>query len=69
MLISITSDFPGGGGGVRTPYPPPLDPHMCCGSQFVYREILRRNYRKVTTKWSFSYNSFVKLSLYNMTHL
>ena len=29
---------------------------------FVYHGILQRNYRKMT--WSFSYNSFVKLSLY-----
>ena len=28
--------------------------------------ILQRNYRKM--KWSFSYNSFVKLPLYNMIH-
>ena len=28
--------------------------------------ILQRNYRKMTIKWSFSYHSCVKLSLYNM---
>ena len=28
-----------------------------------------RNYRKMTMKWSFSYNSGVKLSLYNTVHL
>ena len=27
--------------------------------------LLQSNYRKMTIKWSFSYNCFVKLSLYN----
>ena len=31
-------------------------------------EILQRNYRKMTILRSFSYNSFVKLSLYNTVH-
>ena len=35
----------------------------CYGSKKFYRGILQRNYRKMTIKWSFSYNSFVKLSL------
>ena len=34
-----------------------------------FQRILQRNYRKMTIKWSFSYYSFVKLSLYNMIHL
>ena len=29
-----------------------------------YHGILQRNYRKMTMKWSFSYYSFIKLSLY-----
>ena len=37
----------------------------CCGSQVFYHGILQRNYRKMTIIWSFSYNSFVKLLLYN----
>ena len=28
--------------------------------------ILQRSYRKMTIKWSFSYNSFVNISLYNI---
>ena len=32
-----------------------------------YYEILHRNYKKM--KWSFSYHFYVKLSLYDMTHL
>ena len=36
----------------------------CCGSQSFYHGILRRNYRKMTILWSFSYKSIVKLSLY-----
>ena len=41
--------------------------------KFLYHVILDRNYRKITIKWSFSYNSSVKLSLktqftYNMVH-
>ena len=35
-------------------------------SKFFTTDILQRNYRKMTIKWSFSYSSFVKLSLYNM---
>ena len=31
-----------------------------------YHEILQRNYRKMTTPWSFSYNSVVKLALHIM---
>ena len=31
--------------------------------------ILQRNFRKMTIRWSFSYVSFVKLSLYNTIHL
>ena len=31
--------------------------------------ILQRNYWKMTMEWSFSYNFFVKLSLYNIIHL
>ena len=34
-----------------------------CGSHFFYHGTLQMNYRKMTIKWSFSYNSFVKLSL------
>ena len=30
---------------------------------------LQRYYRKMTMKWSFSYNTFVKLFLYDMIHL
>ena len=45
-----------------------LDTHVTqssCGSQlFLYHCILQRNYWKMTIKWSFSYKSFVKLSLY-----
>ena len=42
----------------------------CCGSLiFHYRGILQRNYRKMTIPWSFSYHSFVKLSLYNFIYL
>ena len=33
----------------------------CCGSQTFDHWILQRNYRKMTIKWSFSCNSFVKL--------
>ena len=36
--------------------------------KFFYCEILQRNYREMTIKWSFSYNSFVKLSLYIKIH-
>ena len=36
---------------------------------FFYHGILRNNYRKITMKWSFSYNFFVKVSIYNTTHL
>ena len=32
------------------------------GELFYKRTILQRNYRKMTIKWSFSYNSFVKRS-------
>ena len=33
----------------------------CVISELCYKEtILQRNYRKMTIKWSFSYNSFVK---------
>ena len=35
---------------------------------FLCHGILQRNYRKMTIKWSFSYNSIVKLSLYNTVH-
>ena len=37
--------------------------------KYFYHGILPRDYRKMTIKRSFSYNSFVKLSLYNMIHL
>ena len=36
---------------------------------FLYPGIFQKNYRKMTIKWSFSENSFVKLSLYNMIYL
>ena len=36
---------------------------FCCPHIFFYLGILQRNYRKMTMKRSFSYNSFVKLSL------
>ena len=42
--------------------------------QFFFHEILQRSYKKMTIKWSFSYNSFIKLSsfikvsLYNTIH-
>ena len=36
----------------------------CCVSHIFYHGILQRNYRKMTIKWSFSYNSFVKFPLY-----
>ena len=35
------------------------------GSQFFYHGILQKNYRKMTIKWSFSYNSFVELSFFD----
>ena len=35
----------------------------------VLSRLLQMNYRKMTIKWSFSYNFFVKLSFYNMIHL
>ena len=39
----------------------------CCGSHIIfYLGFLQSNYRKMTMEWSFSYNSFVKLSLYNI---
>ena len=34
--------------------------------KYFYNGILQRNYRKMTIEWSFSYNSFVKLFLYNL---
>ena len=34
--------------------------------ELLYHRILQRNYRKMTIAWSFSYNSFVKLSIYNV---
>ena len=37
-----------------------LDITWSCGSQIFYHGILQRNHRKMTIKWSFSYNSFVK---------
>ena len=43
--------------------------HSVIAHNFFYHEILQRSYRKMTMKWSFSYKSFVKLSLYNMIHL
>ena len=46
------------------PYNTDLDiTQSCCGSQFFYHGILQRNYRKMTIKWSFSYNSFVKFPI------
>ena len=33
--------------------------------KYFYHRILQSNYRKITISWSFPYNSFVKLSLYN----
>ena len=36
---------------------------------FFYHGILQKNARKMTIKWSFSYNSFIKLPLYNTIHL
>ena len=56
------------------PYNADLDiTQSCCGSQFFYHGILQRNYRKMTIKWSFSYNSFVKFPIitwytYNTVH-
>ena len=45
------------------PYNTDMDiTQLCCGSQFFYHGFLQRNYRKMTMKWSFPYNSFVKLS-------
>ena len=35
-----------------------------CNTLF-YQGILHKNYRKMTIKWLFSYNSFVKVSLYH----
>ena len=44
-----------------------LDITRSCGSQFsFFHGILQRKYRKMTIRWSFSYYSFVKLSLYNL---
>ena len=40
----------------------------CSGFQIFYHGILQRKYWKMTISWSFSYNSFVKLSLFNMVH-
>ena len=37
--------------------------------KYFYHGILQRNYGKMTMKWSFSYNYFVKLSLYYRIHL
>ena len=41
----------------------------CCGSQSFLPWNFKWYHRKMTMKWPFSYNSFVKLSLYNMIHL
>ena len=42
---------------------------LCCGFQmFLPWKFTFRNSRKMTILWSFSYNSFVKLSLYNTIH-
>ena len=37
--------------------------------KYFYHGILQNDYRKMTMKWSFSYNPFVTLSLYNTVHL
>ena len=34
---------------------------MLSSPKFTYHGILQRNYRKMTIKWSFSYNSLVKM--------
>ena len=39
------------------------------GALRVNHGILQRNYRKMTIKWSFSYNSFVKVYLYQQDSL
>ena len=36
---------------------------------YFYNGIFQRDYRKMTIKWSFSYNFIVTLSPYNMIHL
>ena len=36
---------------------------------FFYHGILQRNYWKMHINWSFFYNFFVKLSLYDPTHI
>ena len=41
----------------------------CYSSQFFYHVILQNNYKRMTMKWSFPYNSFVKLSIYKMIYL
>ena len=38
--------------------------HNVVALKCFYHGILQRDYRKMTIKWSFSYNSFLKLSLY-----
>ena len=39
----------------------------CCGYQILYHEILQRYYRKMTKKWSFSYEfSSITLFTYNI---
>ena len=44
-----------------------MDSVMLWFQKFFYYGILQWNYRKM--KWSFSYDSFVKLSLYNTINL
>ena len=45
---------------------------ICChvmAPKLFLHGILQRNYLKMIIQWSFSYNLFVKLSLFNMFYL
>ena len=42
---------------------------LCLLIFFLPLNFLKRNYWKMTINWSFSYNSFVKLSLYDPVHI
>ena len=42
---------------------------LSCGSQFFLQWDFTKELKENDHKWLFSYNSFVKLSLYHMIHL
>ena len=66
----MSAKFPrGGGGGGAGPFLARSLHGLVVAPKFLYDGILQRNYRKMTIQWSFSYNMFLKLSLYNMIHL